>query len=237
VNEPQAAASVIVVRDGIDGIEVFMVKRSARSAFMPAAYVFPGGRVEPIDRSPAAVARLSGQAGPGDPALTYCAARETFEESGILLATPSVDSHAVRAARRRLLAGEQTFEATLDSLATRIDAAALISFSRWITPPAVTVRRFDTRFFIARMPAGQLAEADAVETSDGVWIRPPDALAADGTDFALVFPTLKHLARIAPFRTVDALLVFARAKAIVPITPDVEDGMVFSLPRGMEDAW
>jgi hypothetical protein len=99
------------------------------------------------------------------------------------------------------------------------------------------VRRFDTRFFIARMPAGQTAVADAVETSDGVWIRPADALAANGEDFALVFPTVKHLTRIAPFRTVEALIGFARTKSIVPVTPDVSDDGVFALPRGMEDAW
>jgi 8-oxo-dGTP pyrophosphatase MutT (NUDIX family) len=237
VNEAQPASSVIVVRDAIDGIEVYMLKRSRRSAFMPEAYVFPGGRVDSVDRSPSARMRVAGEAKPNDPAFLYCAARETFEEAGILLASTSHDQAAIAAARAKMQAGETNFEQTLDLLETRVDARSLVYFSRWITPPAIEVRRFDTRFFIARMPADQTAEADAVETSDGVWIRPADAIAASSDAFTLVFPTIKHLTRIAPFRTVDALVDFARTKSIVPVTPDVLDGAVFALPRGMEDAW
>ncbi len=237
MNEAQPASSVIVVRDATEGIEVFMLKRSGRSAFMPKAYVFPGGRVDSVDRSPSARMRVAGESKPNDPAFLYCAARETFEEAGILLASTAIDQAALTAARTAMLAGDKNFEETLDDLQTKVDALSLVYFSRWITPPVIEVRRFDTRFFIARMPAGQTAEADAHETSDGVWIRPADALAASGEEFALVFPTIKHLARIAPFRTVDALIGFARTKSIVPVTPDVLDGAVFALPSGMEDAW
>jgi len=237
VNEAQPASSVIVVRDATDGIEVFMLKRSGRAAFMPKAYVFPGGRVDSVDRSPSARMRVTGETKPNDPSFIYCAARETFEEAGILLASTSLGQAAIAAARAEMLAGNKSFEETLDRLETKVDAQSLVYFSRWITPPVIEVRRFDTRFFIARMPADQTAEADAVETSDGVWIRPADALAADGEDFTLVFPTIKHLRRIAPFRTVEALIGFARTKSIVPVTPDVLDGAVFALPSGMEDAW
>jgi 8-oxo-dGTP pyrophosphatase MutT (NUDIX family) len=237
VNEAQPASSVIVVRDATDGIEVFMLKRSGRSAFMPKAYVFPGGRVDSVDRSPSARMRVAGETKPNDPAFLYCAARETFEEAGILLGSPAPDPAAIASARSAMLAGDKNFEETLDQLEARVDAQALVYFSRWITPPVIEVRRFDTRFFIARMPDGQTAEADANETSDGVWIRPADAIAANGEEFTLVFPTIKHLARIAPFRTVDALVGFARTKSIVPVTPDVLDGAVFALPSGMEDAW
>jgi 8-oxo-dGTP pyrophosphatase MutT (NUDIX family) len=237
VNEAHPASSVIVVRDAAGGIEVFMLKRSGRAAFMPMAYVFPGGRVDSVDRSPSARMRVFGDPKPNDPAFLYCAARETFEEAGILLASSALEQAAISAARAELLAGDKNFEETLDVLDTKIDAQSLVYFSRWITPPAIAVRRFDTRFFIARMPEGQAAEADAVETSDGVWIRPADALASNGEAFALVFPTIKHLTRIAPFRTVDALIGFARTKSIVPVTPDVLDDGVFALPRGMEDAW
>jgi len=237
VNEAQSASSVIVVRDAPDGIEVYLVRRSGRSAFMPKAYVFPGGRVDSVDRSPSARMRVAGEAKPNDPAFLYCAARETFEEAGILLAATPLDPQVIRAARADLLAGAKNFEETLDLLGTRVDAHQLVYFSRWITPTAIEIRRFDTRFFIARMPADQAAETDAFETSDGLWIRPDDALAAAGDEFTLVFPTIKHLARIAPFPTVDALIAFARAKSIVPITPDVLDGATFALPSGMEDAW
>lgn len=229
---------MIVARDASEGLEVFMLKRSARSAFMPHAYVFPGGRVDSVDRSPSARMRITGDPKPVDPAFVYAAARETYEEAGILLSARPVDPEAVRAARIRLSAGERNFEQTLDDLKARIAAEAFVYFSRWITPPVVEVRRFDTRFFVARMPEDQIAEADSFETSDGVWIRPQDALDANAAGtFSLVFPTIKHLVRIAPFTTVEALIDFTRTKAIVPITPDVQDGTRFSLPPGMEDAW
>jgi len=237
VSEPQPAATVIVVRDGSDGLEVFMLKRSSRSAFMPDAYVFPGGRVDAVDRSPSARMRLAGETKPVDPAHVYAAARETYEEAGVLLTSKPVDPAAIREARAKLHAGERNFEQTLDDLKTGIAAEAFVYFSRWITPAAVTVRRFDTRFFIARMPADQIAEADSRETSDGVWIRPQDALdASERGEFSLVFPTIKHLLRIAPYTTVEALFDFARRKAIIPVTPDVR-GDVFSLPEALENAW
>jgi 8-oxo-dGTP pyrophosphatase MutT (NUDIX family) len=238
VIEPQPAATVIVARDGSSGLEVFMLKRSARSAFMPHAYVFPGGRVDAIDRSPSARERIDGETPAVDPSFVFAAARETFEEAGVLLASKALEPATLRQARAQLLAGERTFEQILDDLDTGIAAEALNYFSRWITPPVVEVRRFDARFFVARMPADQVAEADSFETSDGLWVRPRDALDASARDeFAIVYPTIKHLARIASFETVDALVAFARAKAIVTVTPHVTDGTIFSLPPGVENAW
>jgi recombination protein RecT len=236
LTEIRPAATVIIARDRPGGLEVYMLRRSARSAFVPDAYVFPGGRVDAADGSPEAFARIAGEALP-TPAAFYAAARETFEEAGLLFTHEPLDPTVLAQARTRLLAGEQTFTETLDMLDARIDAGQLRAFSHWITPPGEP-RRFDTRFFIARAPSGQIAEADAHETVAGVWIAPTEALRrhANG-EFPMIFPTIKHLERIATFATVDRLLAFAAVKQTISVMPEMREGPVFVLPPGLEDAW
>jgi 8-oxo-dGTP pyrophosphatase MutT (NUDIX family) len=238
VTEIRDAATVIVGRDTTEGLQVFMVRRSARAVFLPDLYVFPGGRVDDADRD-AAARRLVGDAGDVDPAYAMTAARETFEEVGLLFADCAVDVHALGAARHALLAGELAFGGVLERFGTSIDASQLRYFSRWITPKAeLATRRFDTRFFVARAPADQVAEADANEVLDGRWIAPRAALAAHASgEIGLIFPTIKHLERIAPYRTVDELLAFARAKTIVTVSPDVQPGPRFLLIPELENAW
>jgi recombination protein RecT len=235
--EPLPASTVIVARDAGPEIEVFMLRRSARSSFMPDVFVFPGGRVDDADRSPAALQHVIGDTAPLEPAYIYAAARETFEEAGLLFATTAIEHAALHAARRAMSDGTLTFEAALSSLNTSIDADAFTYFSRWITP-AVESKRFDARFFVARAPAEQRAEADAYETEDGRWISPANALKhfAAG-EFALIFPTIKHLERLADYQSVDALIRFARTKPIVPVMPDVSEERRFALPAGVEGAW
>lgn len=230
------AATVIIARDASDGPHVFLVRRSARSSWLPERYVFPGGGVDPDDRTHAA-ALVRGSAGDVDPAYVFTAARETFEEAGVLFADRAVGHEALAQARRALLAGDRTFAGVLGDLGVSVDASLLRYFSRWITP-STEPRRFDARFFVARVPAGQRAEADAAEVHDGRWMRPPDVLDAHGRgEIGLIFPTIKHLERIAPYGSVDALLAFASAKPIVPITPDVQDGPVYALTPELEGAW
>jgi 8-oxo-dGTP pyrophosphatase MutT (NUDIX family) len=237
MREPDAAATAIVARDGLHGLEVFMLRRSSQSSFMPDRYVFPGGRLDSVDRSPAAVQRTAGSTAPLDPCFAYAAARETYEEAGLLFASPPVEPRAIRAARALLVGGARTFEQTLDDLQTAVDATAFTYFSRWITPPAEP-RRFDARFFIARAPDGQLAEADAFETHDGIWITPSAALErhAGGT-LALIFPTIKHLERIAPFTTVDALVAFAQTKTVVAVMPEILENGAIAMPAAIGDVW
>lgn len=214
-----------------------MLRRSAKSPFVPDVYVFPGGRVDSVDRSPAARMRVTGDTKPLEPAYVYAAARESFEEAGLLFGTGDLDPAAVQTARTLLLAGSRSFEQTLDDLRTTIDARAMRYFSRWITP-AIEPRRFDARFFVARAPAAQHAEADSFETEDGRWLAPSAALEAHGRgELALIFPTIKHLERLIAFPSVDALLAFAERKSIVPVMPDVREGPEFSLPAILENAW
>ncbi|MFN2459165.1 MAG: NUDIX hydrolase [Candidatus Velthaea sp.] len=237
MTEPLPASTVIVARDAGSSIEVFMLRRSSRSTFVPDVYVFPGGRIDDFDRSPAAAARVAGDTGALEAADVYAAARETFEEAGLLLVTRAVGAETVREARRQMLAGTRSFHAILDDLHAHVDAGALQYFSRWITP-AAEPRRYDARFFVARAPQEQIAEADAYETDDGRWLAPAEALALYAAgEFAMIFPTIKHLERLAAFENVDALLAFAREKTILTVTPDIFEGRHFFIPEAMERAW
>lgn len=234
------AATVMVVRDSAEGPLVFMVRRSARSAFLPDLYVFPGGRVDAADRHDAG-ALLTGSAGAVDPVHVLTAARETFEEVGLLFADRPVAPGPLAQARRALLAGERAFGQVLRELSVAVDASRLHYFSNWITPKGEFARRFDTRFFVARAPRDQVAEADAAEVSDGRWLGPRQALAAhERGEIGLIFPTIKHLERIAPYPTVDALLAFARTKPVRTVSPElqeVHDGRTIVMRPELENAW
>jgi 8-oxo-dGTP pyrophosphatase MutT (NUDIX family) len=101
------------------------------------------------------------------------------------------------------------------------DPAALVKFSRWITPAAVQIR-FDTHFFLACLPDGQEARIDGQECVDLGWFRPAEALAAyRAGDLPLVFPTIKHLEQLGGFATVDELLAYARGREVQPVEPKV----------------
>jgi hypothetical protein len=125
------------------------------------------------------------------------------------VALGAAERDRIDAARAQLRSGARSFEEVLRENDWYADASALVYFSHWITPPTEP-RRYDTHFFLAIAP-DQLALADADETHDGVWIAPGDALQRyrDGT-FRLVYPTIKHLERLAPFDSIDALTRFAR---------------------------
>jgi 8-oxo-dGTP pyrophosphatase MutT (NUDIX family) len=230
------AATVLVARDSTEGLEVFMVRRNARSAWLPQIYVFPGGAVDAADREAASHAQLRGSAGEVDPAFVVTAARETFEEGGLLFADRPIAPQALSEARRALLAKEITFADVLSRFDAAIDASHLRFFSRWITPP-MEVRRFDARFFVGRVPHDQIAEADALEVLDGRWFRPLEALAAfERKEIGMIFPTVKHLERIAPYHTVAELMVFAAAKRIATVEPEYSGGEL-ALPAEVVDAW
>ncbi len=234
---PRDASTVIVARDGDAGIEVYLLRRSSRATAVPDAYVFPGGTLDNGDKSPQARMRLVGEWRPSEPAFTYAAIRETFEECGLLFAVDAIPHETLRAARTRMLKGERSFNETLTDLDAKLDARAVRYFSRWITP-VINPHRFDARFFVARAPEDQIAEADELETYDGLWVRPADALAmVEREEIQMIFPTIKHLERIGTFATVEALLAFAETKKTLPVTPDVRPGPSFFLPAHLETTW
>lgn len=263
---PLPAATLVLLRDGPAGIEVLLLRRNQATRFAPGAFVFPGGRVDAVDSSPAAVRAWDdlSPAGAADrlglppeaapPAIAYYAAalRETFEETGILpcvrparsgepVASPgrsesrsggesglgprrSALQPRVReapAAREALLQGSASFPQVLHDLGLRLDGSALIYLAHWVTPAAAP-RRYDTRFFAARAPAGSTAAPDERETTVACWLSPADALARhqDGT-LPLVFPTRRTLEDFRPFASVDRLLAHFRDRPVSRIEPAV----------------
>lgn len=185
------ASTVIVLRAAElgNGIEVLLVRRNDKVAFMAGAYVFPGGRVDAADRPESA---------------PPSALPSRFPDL-----TPTEDLAHRRAAVREL-AEEASVTISVDDLEP---------VSHWVTP-AIEIRRFDTRFFVARMPAAQVARHDESETTALVWLAPSEALVQGrGGSITLPPPTWTMLTRIDRFRTVEEALAWARATPIVRVEP------------------
>jgi 8-oxo-dGTP pyrophosphatase MutT (NUDIX family) len=251
---PRDAATVMLLREtGPAGLEVYMLRRQPSMAFAPGAFVFPGGSVDPRDADEQ-VAWTGPDAGEwgkifdAPPALAralVCAAvRETFEESGVLLAGPSPaelvpDSADLARDRRALLAGSLSLGELLDRRGLLLRADLLTPWTRWITPE-FSPRRFDTWFFAAALPAGQLAglaaAAEPGESDSGAWWRPSAALeAARAGQITLLPPTAVTLAELAAYRDVEGIL--AERRMITPLLPTVvvEDERAWlAMPESVE---
>ena len=189
--------------------------------------VFPGGRVDPGDAAiaadPALAVRFAGL-DPVDAAARVAAAREAFEEADVLLGSGPAIAADVRADwRARLNGGTARWADLLAATSTRLDAALLVPFAHWIPPAAAPiVRRFDTRFFLARLPAGAAATPDGREAVAAHWTTPATALArADAGAIGLVFPTRRNLERLAQYPTLSGLLATTKARAVVRIQPAI----------------
>ena len=234
---PVPAATVILLRDGAVSPEVLLLQRHSDSDFLPDLYVFPGGRVDDADRELTdQVTRLSPEEAakalpPFAPELALAffvaAIRETFEESGILLARRRgedllVDAeHAGRLARHRLdvQSGAHSFRDLIRDEALELAADQMVVHAHWITPEMVP-RRFDTLFFSTLAPPGQLAAHDGIESTDHVWIRPEDALEqAERGERRMIFPTLMNLETLAGFSSAARALEASRARPVVPVLP------------------
>ncbi|MHB8438578.1 MAG: NUDIX hydrolase [Acidimicrobiales bacterium] len=243
-NSARDAATIMLVRDapGPDGpaLEVCMLRRHLNSDFVGGAYVFPGGKVDDDDRSTAAGDACIGRddisasdmlgVDAGGLAFWVAALRECFEEAGVLLAyrdgtapgaelvdmTEAQRRPSLAAARIRLNAGEEAFLDMLRAEGLHLAVDQVHYFSHWITPEGAP-KRYDTRFFVAALPRGQVPVHDDYETVDTVWVRPGDALArAEHGEFDLIFPTMKNLAAIGRFATSAELLAAAAAVERVP---------------------
>jgi 8-oxo-dGTP pyrophosphatase MutT (NUDIX family) len=238
--EVQPAATVMLVRDAGDGpdgsLEVLMLRRHPESVFAADAWVFPGGRVDDADALATPIS-----AGPSDEeasralglpsgGLAYwvAAARECFEEAGILLArhqdtgswlnTRTQWSTARLARHRRdVHAGATSFAAVLEREGLMLDLSGVHYVSHWITPPGRTARRFDTRFFVAEAPPEQPVLHDAGETVESAWTTPADALARGADqEITLLIPTIAQLKTLAQFSSAEELVAAARALGPVP---------------------
>ncbi len=225
----RAAASLILVRDGADGPEVLLVKRGEAGDF-PGLHVFPGGLVDADDNDPrlqAASRRSVDSArallGHDDALASFVAAvRESLEEVGVLLGAASTDA----AALQDLLANRrQRFADLVPAAVQELATDALGYFSHWITPTGIP-RRYDTRFFVARLPQGQAVRVDGREAVAADWLTARQALAANERgEIRLIFPTIRNLEALAAFDSVEALLAHAQApRAVAAIQPKMVNG-------------
>ena len=223
------AATLILLRDTAEGPELFMQRRAPGAAFLGGAYVFPGGALDAADAEARSLERIVGlteaqanarlalQAG----ALAYwvAAARECFEEAGILLAQdesggPAAPERiaALAAHREALNRGELTFAELLARHRLVLAAHEILYYDHWITPP-IRPRRFDTRFFIARAPRAQEGSHDNAEAVNSVWLRPAEALARAGRkEIEIAFATGIVLNQLARFATAQEALAHTLAQ-------------------------
>ncbi len=244
------AATVILLRDSAVGPEILMVQRGENLAFAGGALVFPGGRVDAADlataRDPALAMGFDGL-DDTDAAARIASARESLEETGVLLtAGAAPDPAALAAARARLCAvpdaeEAMTFPAVLAMLGHKVDASRFLPFARWEPPRAAPIkRRFDTHFYVA--DAGHAASAaisaDGNEAVAIRWTTAADVLAMEARDeAALVFPTKCNLQRLGQYPDVAAILAAAVSRAPPFIQPEFveRDGVTWlTIPEGCD---
>jgi recombination protein RecT len=203
--QPRPAATVLLLRDGAQGIEVLMTRRSMTASFAPGAYVFPGGGIDAADADCADIAAR--RATQSDLHLTQAVAaiRESFEELGVLLARHA-DGTAATQADVLALDRKGVLIAQCRARGLTLLSDQVFVLAHWITDRDLP-RRFDVPFLVARMPAGQLPLADGTEQFEPVWVRPADALAQhQAGDFFIIFPTIRTLERLLAYASVDAVL-------------------------------
>ena len=239
------ASTMLLLRDGRDGMEVFMVVRHHQIDFASGALVFPGGSLDPDDHVVAAQPALMQHNGGNDAsalAFRVGALRETFEECGILLARQKGMTALVSADhakqiedkhRAALCDGKITFSEILAQENLLLALDLLVPFAHWITPVAMP-KRFDTLFFMARAPDAQLGAHDGHESVDSVWVTPESALADAKTGrFKLVFATERNLIKLGESRNVDEALATARTRPMVTVVPELlttEKGKQLRIP-------
>jgi 8-oxo-dGTP pyrophosphatase MutT (NUDIX family) len=238
------AATVVVVRDGDEGIEAYLLRRQPTMAFAPGVYVFPGGGVDDPDRGadvpwagppPPVWAERFGCSEDDARGLVCAAVRETFEESGVLLAGP--DEHSVVAdtsaatfqdARLALERREMTFGSYLADSGLVLRTDLLGAWAHWITP-TFEPRRYDTRFFVAVLPEGQSVGELPGEADHAAWVPLTQVLAAVDAGGAAMLPPTHITCREIAGLTTSEVLTAAASRTIRPIEPRLVeiDGEMF----------
>lgn len=232
MTELRKAATILLIRDGKEGLEIFMVERHHKIDFASSALVFPGGRVDEHDEALELKALSIGSEN-DDSLFPYriAAVREAFEETGILLARRKNDDEFLsgstafglwgyrdKVERREILFAD--FLAQHNLLA---DCGGVVRYSHWITP-AMMPKRFDTQFFIAAAPEGQAGLHDGREMVDSLWVRPQTAL-DDGAAGRrqVIFPTRMNLSMIVDCKNVAQAMAEARARKIITVEPKIDN--------------
>ena len=238
--EPRAAASVILLREGQEGVEIYLLRRHRKASFMASSYVFPGGIADE-----------------GETDSRVTALRELFEESGVLLSKTSTTSAQRDTWRNKLNIDKADFAETMGDVT--LDLEGLHYFAQWITP-SVEKRRYAAEFFVAIMPPDQRASPDNKETVDEVWVSPSDAIARSSelhlpppqlrTMIELATPAEDGIAGIlqeAKKRSAHPHAILPRASAsaagitlLMPWDPDYQSeghGAALAMPEGHPLAW
>jgi 8-oxo-dGTP pyrophosphatase MutT (NUDIX family) len=248
VSATRPASTILLLRDHAAKreIEVFMMVRHHQIEFQSGALVFPGGSVDAGDKEIMVRSELySGGEGLGESDLGFriAAIRETFEESGILLARPKGSAALVEAGRageieaahRTALCEHKTsFLSVLADSGLQLALDALVPYAHWITPEGLP-KRFDTWFFLAAAPPDQLGAHDGRESTDSIWVSPREAVeGGESGRFKLPFPTTRNLIRLAKQPTVKAALDVANSMSIVTVMPvmtKTASGRQLRIPR------
>ena len=245
---PRHAASVLLLREQRGTIEVLLTRRHENLAFMGGMWVFPGGTLCPADTSTQSLALvpdaarlachrlrdLDGNALPAQTCLglAMAAARETFEETGVLLATTAEGHHCGRERlarlhdrQRAIVSQPELFATSLQEELLQVDVRRLVYWSHWITP-SVVPKRFDTRFFLASLPPEQHASVDNIEATELCWMSAAEFIAAahDGA-MTLSRPTLYNLmeldASVRQHLSLNAILAAEAQREVLPVLPKV----------------
>jgi 8-oxo-dGTP pyrophosphatase MutT (NUDIX family) len=236
IAEARPASTVVLLRPAAP-LEVLLLRRSDSIAFMGGAHVFPGGRVDDadhvgpsgdfVDGAKAVIARMGDVAAREVIAHHLAAVRELFEEAGVLLARRNGvivtldDDTSGRFVmhRRNLLAGKTSLPEIVRTEGLRVALDDLTYFAHWVTPD-IEIKRFDTRFFIARAPEGQTPVHDEGETTHSEWVDPREAIERSRREeIALPPPTWTTLSTLARFTTIDEVVRWAEQKPIPRVQP------------------
>lgn len=232
------SASVILLRDTTQGMQVLLLKRHQASNVLGGAYVFPGGKLDTADQHPDLLAHLTQPPATlrqrlAEPDLSVeraaglfvAAIREAFEECRILLGQNGLTKPDLQALQDHLGAG-QSWSQAFNKLSLQLSTDSLIPWTRWITPrqASVTNKRFDTRFFVARVPEDQTAEHDNHETTESLWISPREALIRYwDDDMALAPPQIMGLVHLAKHPHTHSVLEEAQSRQPPVIEPEPFD--------------
>jgi 8-oxo-dGTP pyrophosphatase MutT (NUDIX family) len=243
---PRPAATVMLLRQAPNDVEVLAIRRHEKLAFMGGMWVFPGGSVSPADASAAAFARIPAASQTGCArlatlqgeamdereclALAVAACRETFEETGVLLASDAAGEHCasglaarLQERRRAIATQSESFADMLRDEDLFLRVERLVYWAHWITP-SIVPRRFDTRFFLAPVPSDQRAVIDTTETVDHAWMSPAALIAAaQAGAMPVSHPTLYNLmeldASLQQHGSLQELLAAESQRNVVAILP------------------
>lgn len=227
-----AAATVIIARDGGDGLEILAIERAKTMGFAGGAIAFPGGKVDEGDHANGPCFAGFDALDADDATARVSAAREVFEEAGILLSTgPFVNIQTRIRLRPASDRHEIAFPDLLASIGHSLSAQTLLLFARWLPPPGLH-KRFDTRFYLSALPAGEEMLADGHEAVHARWATPSALLAdADAGRISILFPTRCNIARLARFETVGTLLADQTPPPF--IQPNIQSDGWLTIPEGL----